>query len=333
LPGAPSRPPDQLIDATICNRISPEPDGRARGTRGPHRVDDVNSERSDGLLSHGYAISAAVRLHFVEKGSGPAVVLLHGIPESWITWRHHIDALADNGYRAVAPDLRGYNLSDKPRSASAYGGALLAEDVAATIRATGHQRASVVGQGWGALAAWLFAMRYPDMLDRLVIMSVPHPLLWVGALRTWRFWRTNWHVLFFQVPVVPEFLLQARNSAVLRRRFERDLGGVDAGDPDDIEVYIRAMSEPGALTGALNYYRAFLRENPFRLGWPLRVIDAPVLVIWGALDPYFQLDLARPPRAWVPSARTEILPDARHWTHRDQPEAVLALLLAFLRLG
>jgi epoxide hydrolase 4 len=287
----------------------------------------VDAELIGGPENHHYVVSAGARLHYVEKGSGPAVVLLHGIPESWRTWRRYISALADAGYHAVAPDLRGYGLSDKPRSVSAYKGAALADDVAAIIRASGCERACVVGQSWGGLAAWLFAMRYPEMLDRPVIMNAPHPSRWVEALRTWSFWRRNWQMLLFQLPVAPEVMLRARDYAPLRRSFARDLGGI--GDAD-IESYIRAMAQPGALTGAINYYRAFLRENPFRLGWSLGVIDAPVLIIWGALDRYFPVDLAQPPLRYVPHGHTEIVPGARHWTHRDKEERVKTLLLDFL---
>ena len=288
----------------------------------------VDARRDGGLEDHRFTVSAGTRLHYVERGSGPAVVLLHGIPESWRTWRRYLVALADAGYHAIAPDLRGYNLSDKPSSVRAYKGDVLAEDVATVIRAGGSQRASVVGHSWGGLAAWLFAMRHPEMLDALVIINVPHPSRWVEALRTWQFWRSNWQMLFFQLPIVPEVTLRARDFAVLERRFDRDLGRVT---DVDIEDYVRAMAQPGALTGALNYYRAFLRENPLRLGWSLSVIDAPVLVIWGALDRYFPVDFAQPPRFYVPNGHTEIVSGAGHWAHRDQKELVQTLLLDFLR--
>ncbi len=273
--------------------------------------------------------SQDARLHYVEQGTGPVVVLLHGIPESWNAWRRYMSVLGQAGYRAVAADLRGYNLSDKPGAVSAYRGDLLAEDVARVIQATGEDRASVLGQSWGGLAAWLFAMRYPELLDRLVIMNVPHPHRWVEALRTWSFLRRNWQLLFFQLPALPEMILRLFDYRALRRTFERDLGngGVNANTIDD---YVEAMRRPGALTGALNYYRAFFRENYRRLGLTLSVIDAPVLIIWGALDRFFPTHLASPPTHWVPNARVEIVPGARHWTHHDKPEVVLRLLSDFL---
>lgn len=285
---------------------------------------------SDLLVSHRYVQSSGARLHCVEAGAGAPVVLLHGIPESWRAWHRIIPALTDSGFRAVAPDLRGYGLSDKPSGVDAYRGDLLAEDIATMVRASGGMRASVVGHSWGALAAWLFAMRYPDMIDRLVIMNIPHPLRWVEALRTLHFWRRNPQMAFFQLPIVPELLLGIRDSAVLRRNLTRYLGGAGGFEASEVSDLIRDMSRPGALTGALNHYRAFLRANPFRLGWRLSVIHAPVLVIWGAQDRYFPVDLAKPPDSWVPNVRVEVLQGAGHWIHHNRPNDVSDLLLKFL---
>jgi pimeloyl-ACP methyl ester carboxylesterase len=285
----------------------------------------------DLLVNHRYIQSTGAQLHCVEAGAGSPVVLLHGIPESWRAWQHLIPVIANSGFRPIAPDLRGYGLSDKPQSVAAYRADLLAEDVEAVVLASGSRCAAVVGHSWGALAAWLFAMRHPDMLNRLVIMNIPHPLRWVEALRTWRFWLRSPQMAFFQLPIVPELLLGIRDSAVLRRSLTRDLGGAGGFEANEIGDLIRDMSRPGALTGALNYYRAFLRANPFRLGWTLGVIDAPVLVIWGAQDRYFPVDLAQPPDSWVPNVRVEVLQGAGHWPHRNRPNDVSNLVLDFLR--
>jgi epoxide hydrolase 4 len=283
---------------------------------------------SDPSVGHRYVQSSGVRLHFVEAGAGLPAILLHGIPESWRAWHRLIPVLAHSGFRVLAPDLRGYGLSDKPRSVDDYRADLLAEDVAAVVGASGGRRASVVGHSWGALAAWLFAMRYPDMIERLIIMNVPHPLRWAEALRTLRFWRRNPQMMLFQLPLVPELLLSMHDGVLLRRRITRDLG--DRFEPAEIVELSQTLAKPEALTGALNYYRAFLRANPFRLGWKLDVIDAPVLVIWGAQDRYFPAELAQPPRAWVPNVRVEVLQGAGHWTHHDRADEVSGLLRAFL---
>jgi pimeloyl-ACP methyl ester carboxylesterase len=127
-------------------------------------------------LTHKTAeVEPGIRLHYVEAGEGPLVVLLHGFPEFWYSWRSQIPALAQAGFHVVAPDMRGYNLSDKPRRVSAYSTDILARDVARLLDVCGAERASVVGHDWGAIVAWWFAMLYPERLDRLAILNVPHP--------------------------------------------------------------------------------------------------------------------------------------------------------------
>src|SRR3954449_2631161 len=159
--------------------------------------------------AHREAVVNGVRLHYVEAGAGPLVVLLHGFPEFWYSWRHQIPALAAAGFRVVAPDMRGYNRSDKPRGVRAYSGDALTGDVAKLIRACGAERAVVVGHDWGAAVAWQFAMAYPALLERLVIMNAPHPARFLRALRTWRQARKSWYMFFFQLPWLPESRFRA----------------------------------------------------------------------------------------------------------------------------
>jgi epoxide hydrolase 4 len=281
-------------------------------------------------MKHRYAFSGGVRLHYVEMGSGPLLVLLHGIPETWLAWRRFIPLLAEAGFKVAAADLRGYGRSHKPHRVDDYRSDLLADDVAAIVRSRGRERATVVGHSWGGLQGWMTAMRYPEMVDRLVVMNVPHPFHWVEAMRTWGFWRRNPQMLLFQIPALPEWVLGARDHAALRLSLRRDLRAVDHADR---EAYLAAIAQPGALTGALNYYRAFLRENPLRLRRPLRVVEAPVLVVWGTEDRFFPADRAAPPRTWAPNARVEVVAGAGHWTHHDRPTVVSDLLLEFLAAG
>lgn len=282
-------------------------------------------------LRHRYADLGDVRLHYVEAGTGPLVILLHGFPEFWYSWRHQITALAEAGFHAVAPDMRGYNLSDKPKAVRDYRIELLARDVARLIRACGSDRATVAGHDWGAGVAWQFAMSYPDLLDRLVIMNVPHPLQFLRGLRTWRQLKKSWYMFFFQIPWIPEAILRAGNFAMVRRIFRSDPVRPDAFTDEDIDWYVGALSVPGALTGGINYYRALFRQNPIRRGQSIRRIDAPVLVIWGEQDRFLGAELAEPDRKWVPNLRVERLADASHWVQVDQPETVNALLIDFLR--
>jgi epoxide hydrolase 4 len=269
-------------------------------------------------------VDRGVRLHVVEQGEGPLVVLLHGFPEFWYSWRAQIPAVADAGFHVVAPDMRGYNLSDKPRGVRAYRVEVLARDVANLIASYGVQRAHVVGHDWGAIVAWIFAMQHPGMLDRLGILNVPHPVTSLRALRNLRQLRRSWYVFFFQLPFLPELLARRGNYVLLRRSLR------EAFSPQETDRYVEAMARPGALTSGINYYRALLRYAAANRR-AVRRIDAPVLVIWGERDRYLGRELADPPREWVPNARVERFPNATHWVQNDEPDHVNQLLIEFFR--
>jgi pimeloyl-ACP methyl ester carboxylesterase len=284
----------------------------------------------DAQVSHRMVeVAPGVRLHCVEAGHGPLVVLLHGFPEFWYSWRKQIPALVDAGFHVLAPDMRGYNLSDKPRGIQAYTTDILARDVACLIDACGEERASIVGHDWGGGVAWSFAMAYPDRLERLAILNVPHPLRLLQGLRTPRQLRKSWYIFFFQLPWLPEALARATNYVFVREGL-RNGARAGAFSPEDIDRYVEAISRPGAVTSAINYYRALFRSGA-RSMRRLRRIDAPVLVIWGERDQYLGRELAQPDAAWVPHVHVERLSDAGHWVQNDQPDRVNELLLTFLR--
>jgi len=282
-------------------------------------------------LEHHYADLGDVRLHYVEAGEGPLVLLLHGFPQFWYEWRHQIPALVEAGFRVNAPDMRGYNLSDKPPGVQAYRVELLARDVERLILACGEQTASVVGHDWGAIVAWFAAMRYPGCVRRLAILNVPHPARFLdGLLSPMQLLRSS-YMFFFQIPRLPEEVIRAGNFALLRSALHRDPVQSGTFTTEDIEQYVEAMGRPGALTATLNYYRALLR-NPREMQSVLERIEAPVLVIWGERDRFLSRRLAEPPPLWVPNLlRVERLPNASHWVAEDCPREVNTLLLDFLR--
>ncbi|XYI03850.1 alpha/beta fold hydrolase [Sorangium sp. So ce1128] len=284
-------------------------------------------------LSHRFTERGGVRLHYVEAGEGPLVVLLHGFPELWYSWRHQIPALVEAGYRVIAPDMRGYNLSDKPAGVAAYAIDELTADVAALIQqAAGAERAAaVVGHDWGAGVAWAFAMRYPALLERLAILNGPHPARLLAGFRTARQLRKSWYMFFFQLPKLPELLAQRNDYALFRASVQEDPRRPGAVTDEDLARYLEAWSRPGALTATINYYRALFRPSSLRdVGKPPR-IDTPVLVIWGEHDRYLGAELATPDPELVPNARVARIPDASHFVHYDRPERVNQLLLEFLR--
>jgi epoxide hydrolase 4 len=268
-------------------------------------------------------VDRGIRLHVVEAGDGPPVVLLHGFPEFWYSWRHQLPALAAAGCHAIAPDMRGYNLSDKPPGVEAYRLDVLARDVARLLDGVGADKASVVGHDWGAIVAWAFAMAYPDRVDRLAILNVPHPLVSLRAMRNPRQLLRSWYVLFFQIPWLPESLARRGNYAFVHAAMRRSFS------VEDVSLYVEAIARPGALTAAINYYRALGRHARANLR-SVRRIERPVLVIWGEHDPYLGHELAEPPRAWVPDVRVQYLPRASHWVQQDAPARVNELLTSFL---
>ncbi len=275
-----------------------------------------------------YVEANGVRLHYVEAGEGPPVVLLHGFPEFWYSWRHQIPALAGAGYRVVAPDMRGYNLSDKPGDWRAYDTELLAADIAGLIRGLGIERADVVGHDWGAVVAYEVAMRHPDVVRRLAILNVPHPARMLEGFRTVRQLRKSWYIFFFQIPWLPERLLARDRYAAARRLLRAD--SEKAFTDDDLELYVEAWSQAGGMTGMVNYYRAALRRSPNAVLSRMKPIAAPTLVIWGMLDRHLGSELAAPASEWVPDVRLERISDATHWVQHDAPERVNELLIGFL---
>ena len=283
-------------------------------------------EEEAGLV-HRYADLEGVRLHYVEAGEGPLVVLLHGFPEFWYTWRHQIPSLARAGFRVIAPDMRGYNLSGKPEAVRAYGIRTLVEDVAQLIQAVGAERASVVGHDWGAGVAWAFAMLHPELLERLAVLNGPHPeRLLRGMLNPIQLAK-SWYLFFFQLPWLPGEIARLDNFDLLTKSFREEPIREGAYDRHDLARYVEALNQPGALEAVMKYFRAmFLPSQAFKV----QPIDAQVLVIWGRNDKHLGEELAVPSPRFVPHARVEYINEATHWVQHDCPERVSELLIEFL---
>jgi epoxide hydrolase 4 len=277
----------------------------------------------------GYADLADVRLHYVEAGEGPLVVLLHGFPDFWFSWRFQIPALAAAGFRAVAPDMRGYNLSSRPVGVAAYAIDRLAADVRDLIRERAADRAFLVAHDWGAGAAWATTMYHPEVVERLAILNAPHPRRLLRGLRRPRQLAKSWYMFFFQLPWLPERVVRAARWQSFRYGFEHD-ARPGAFTPQDIGRYVEAWSQPGAATAMINYYRAAFRQTRRRAQARIRPIHAPTLVIWGERDRYLGAELAEPDHADVPNLKRVVrLPDASHWVQHDEPERVGKLLIEF----
>jgi epoxide hydrolase 4 len=270
-----------------------------------------------------------VELHAVAAGppDGPLVVLLHGFPEFWWGWRRQIGPLAAAGLRVVAPDQRGYNLSDKPPGVRAYDLDALADDVLGLADALGRQRFAVVGHDWGAVLAWHLAGRNPGRVERAAVLNGPH----LATARS--FARAHptqalrsWYVGFFQAPLLPEWMLGAADFAALRGAMAATArpGTFSAGD---FARYRAAWARPGALTAMLNWYRALPgHAGPPRPGR----IGVPVRVVWGDRDAALDKGLAEAGLALCDRGEAFHLAGATHWVQHEEPERVNRLLVEFL---
>ncbi|MPZ86974.1 MAG: alpha/beta fold hydrolase [Nitriliruptorales bacterium] len=315
------------------------------------------THKVDVLVTHHTLDLGDIRLHAVEAGQGPLVVLLHGFPEFWYSWRNQIPALRAAGYRAVALDLRGYGESDKPEDLNAYRSEILASDVANVIAAYGCERATVVGHDWGGMVAWFTALARPEVVERLVIANAPHPARYNRALRSPAQLARSSYIGLFQLPALPELLLGGRRSALLRRLLRSAATRPGAFTEDDLQRYADSFAQPGALTGALAYYRWMGRRVAAEMGAGAArrllggrrrdrslpappsqaepesssrgLVRAPTLIIWSANDPVLPLNLADPGPDLVPDRRLEVI-DAGHFLQADAPEEFNHLLLDFL---
>jgi pimeloyl-ACP methyl ester carboxylesterase len=287
---------------------------------------DVGTE-----LREGYADVGDVSLHYVEAGDGPLIVLLHGFPEFWFGWRLQIAPLAAAGFRVVAPDLRGYNLSSRPDGVEAYTADRLAEDIVGLIRERGAESARLVGHDWGGTVAWTMAMNNPEVVDRLAILNAAHPRRLQQGLHHPNQLRKSWYFFFFAIPGLPEEVVSARNWHFFRH-FLQDAR--PRYTDEEIERYVEAWSQPGSATAMINYYRASVRQSPKKAEAELHPISAPTLVIWGEDDQYLGPDLAEPDHDDVPNLdRVERLAGASHWVHHDEAERVNQLLIDFFAAG
>ncbi len=280
-------------------------------------------------LEHSCFETNGIRLHVVQAGpkSGIPVVLLHGFPEDWQSWKHQIPALAEAGCRVIIPDQRGYNLSDKPKEIKNYRIDELVKDILGLIDALGYEKVNLVGHDWGAVVAWMLAYQHPERLQHLGILNVPHPLVMRRFLmRDIEQIRRSWYVFFFQLPWLPEMGMRADDWRGAVRAL-RGSGLIHTFTKEDIEKYKEAWSQPGAITAMINWYRA-LR---YQMNMPKEMqIHVPTLMMWGMKDVALTHRMARPSMDHVDKGNLILIPDATHWVQRDAAEEVNHYLIDFL---
>ncbi len=277
--------------------------------------------------THGYINTNGLQLHYVTQGEGPLMLMLHGFPEFWYSWRHQIPVFAQN-FQVVALDLRGYNDSDKPEAQSAYVMSEFIKDVEGVIRALGYRTCTLIAHDWGGAIAWNFADAYPDMVEKLIVLNFPHPAKFAEGLRTPTQLLRSSYIFWFQIPHWPELNLQKDNYAAIDAIFSGTAFNQAAFTVADIDAYKDAASKPGALTAMLNYYRNIFPQILFSKTWD--ILEIPTLIIWGEQDTALGKELTYGTEAYVKNLQIKYLSNSGHWVQQEQPETVTQLIREFL---
>lgn len=277
--------------------------------------DDVPSE----LGTEGFAESGDLKIHYVTKGEGPVVIMIHGFPDYWYSWRYQIPALSEK-FKVVAIDQRGYNLSSQPTGVENYSIDKLAGDVAAVVKHLGVDKATVVGHDWGGLVAWTFAMQYPDQCERLIICNLPHP-----------------RGLTHELATNPE---QQKNSSYARNFQAADpakmkpptfVNFLKFKAPEERKRYLGAFGRSSA-EGMINYYKANYPREPYtEATQDFPQVKCPVLVFHGLKDTALLSGALNGTWNWIDNSLTLVtLPEAGHWVHWDEADVVTKTMVKWL---
>jgi len=295
-----------------------------------------NKERA---LKHQYAEVNGIRLHYVSVGTGRLIIFLHGFPEFWYQWRNQLEEFGRD-YHAVAPDMRGYNLSSKPAEVNQYEVKHLVEDVLALVYHLGYEKFFLVGHDWGGVVAWAFAISHPDLVEQLIVINAPHPRVFTRELReNPDQQKASRYILRFCSPEAEKILSSNKFAmlidAVLTERLKNGYL-----TEKDLSAYLEAWSKPGALSGGLNYYRAAFmgplnngREQVagnFAPYLSSHIINVPTLVIWGEKDEVLLTDNLKGLEGFVSDLTIKRIPEGSHWVIHEKPVLINAFIREFI---
>ncbi|MFN6565946.1 alpha/beta hydrolase [Dendronalium sp. ChiSLP03b] len=278
---------------------------------------------------HEYINTNGVKLHYVTQGAGPLMVMLHGFPEFWYSWRHQIPEFAKY-FQVVALDLRGYNDSDKPKEQSAYVMDEFVKDIKGVIKGLGYDKCILVGHDWGGAIAWFFAYAHPEMVERLIILNLPHPAKFIQGLYTPQQLFRSWYIFLFQLPLLPELLLQSLDFQLIERTIQGTAFNKSAFTQADLDAYKDAAAKRGAIAAMLNYYRNNLLQFMPNRKWD--ILDVPTLMIWGENDTALGKELTYDTAAYVRNLKVRYIPHCGHWVQQEQPEIVNQYMKEYLVL-
>jgi pimeloyl-ACP methyl ester carboxylesterase len=284
-------------------------------------------------VRHAQADVNGIRMHFVDKGEGPLVVLLHGFPELWWSWRYQIPALVEAGFRVVAPDLRGYGDTD---ARGPFDIDTLRDDVIALFDHLHADKPILVAHDWGGAVAWHLAATRPERCKALVVMNCPHPAVFLRALFSkWSQVRRSWYMFFFQLPLLPEWLLTAQNGAGVLRLLRSNVLDRTHFGRDELDPFVQAVRKPGRAKAMIDWYRAAiragLRAGP-RGGPKYDPITVPTLLLWGMQDAALGYDDVVPgTEHYAPRLEIQKIEGCGHFVQQEQPDDVNRRLLEFVR--
>lgn len=278
---------------------------------------------------HNFISTNGINLHYVSEGAGKLMLMLHGFPEFWYSWRHQIKEFASD-YHAVALDLRGYNDSDKPASLSAYQMSEFIQDLKGVITGLGYEDCILVAHDWGGAIAWNFAYAYPEMVEKLIVLNIPHPAKFAQGLRTPQQLLKSWYILAFQIPFLPELLFQLNDYQAIKEAFSGMAIDKTAFSEADLNAYRDAAAKPGALTAMINYYRGIF-PLLFNNQPEWQILEIPTLTIWGEADTALGKELTYGTEAYVRDWQIKYIPNCSHWVQQEQPALVNSYIWEFLQ--
>jgi len=287
---------------------------------------------------HHAALANGITLHYAACGSGPLLLFVHGFPEFWYEWKDQLLELGKD-YRAVAPDLRGYNLSSKPAEVSAYKARHLVEDLRLLLDHLGVQRCVMIAHDWGGAIAWSFAIAHPQRVEKLIIINAPHPAIFSRELRDNPAQQAaSAYMNLFRSDKAERVLSEAGYARLMRMTLDAWQAGGGAATEEDRRAYLDAWSQPGALTGSLNWYRASPlhppdgddTEPPPQLDANAFRVAVPTLVIWGERDQALLIGNLKGLEDVVADLQVVRIPDGSHWVVHEKPAEITALIRRFV---
>lgn len=282
-------------------------------------------------FKHSFVQLPGIRLHYVEKGdnSKPLMLFVHGFPEFWYSWRNQLEEFSKD-YWVVAFDMRGYGDSEKPVGKENYVMKLLVGDIVNLVKELGREKFTIVAHDWGAAVAWNFISSHSHMLDKYVIINLPHPQVYVQFVRnSWKQFLKSWYVFFFQMPCIPELILRGNDLAVFNS-LTKGCKDPSIVTEEDIEAFKFTFGKPGAFTPPINYYRSSLFTKPRKEPGKKLQVKVPGILIFGKNDLYLDFRMVESTKEYVENLETQIIEDANHFVQQTAPKDVNTIMRKFL---